>query len=183
MRVSLNALGAYLGLAFALAYGAFSIGTFRAGVSVYVDFLPYATFLWIPLMAVLLGVSGWIWRKRSGLEVFPFQRALQYAFLAYIVYELGYMLVNVVIYNIMDKGFNHAMQLTSLEKRLGQELQYGGKADGMTTDQLAQEKAHPSGPFTFLQLSLGLGYGLVKDFVLSMLIALAIRRKSYLRVR
>jgi hypothetical protein len=183
MRVSLNALGAYLGLLFALVYGAYSIATFRAGVAVYVDFLPYATFLWIPLMAVVLGAAGWIWRRRSSLEELSFQKALKYAFLAYVLYELGYLLVNVVIYDILDKGFNHAMALTSLEKRVAQELQFGGKVDGMTGDQLTYEKAHPSGPLSVFQVLLGFSLALVKDFILSMLIALAIRRKSYLRIR
>ena len=172
MRLSLNTLGIILGVFFTVVYGTFSLFTWHRGVDAYVAFLPFAKFGWETIVVILLIGAGLWWRQ----GYMPFKRGVQYAFLAYVIYELGYALVNVVIYDILDKGFNHGVIVTSLQKELAQSVKMG-----LTTEQikdtLATEEAHPSGPITFLQLLLGFGQSLLFDFIKSMLVALAIQKK------
>jgi hypothetical protein len=172
MRLSLNTLGIILGVFFTIVYGTFSVVTWHRGVDAYVAALPWMKFGWETFVVILLIVAGLWWRQ----GYMPFKRAVQYAFLALVLYEIGYALVNVAIYDIIDKGFNHQMIVTSLQK----ELVSAGRM-GLSTDQikdtLAKELAHPSGPLTFFQLLLGFGQSLLFDFVKSMLVALAIQKK------
>lgn len=172
MRLSLNTLGAILGVCFSIVYATFSLVSWHEGVDAYVAFLPYATFVWAPLVVAILVGAGLIWRKGP----LSFKDAVKYSFLAFIVYELGYAVANVVIYDVLDKGFNHQVTLVSLQNLAAKSSRLGLSTDQIN-DNLAKEKASPSGPMGFLQLALGFGQGLLWDFVKCMIVALVIQRK------
>jgi hypothetical protein len=175
MRLSLNTLAVCLGVFCVIVYGGFTLGTWSAGVDTYTNFLPYATFAWVPFMMILLGFSCWAWWRNGPGEVFPFQSALKFAFIAYIIYELGYALVNILIYNVLDKGYNHTATLARLQKDLNDSAKMGLPLDEIK-DSIAKENASPSGPFTFFQILLGFGLGVIIDFLKSMLIGIAVQR-------
>ncbi|TDX02309.1 DUF4199 domain-containing protein [Dinghuibacter silviterrae] len=171
--MSLNKLGIILGILFSVVYAAFSLGTWHAGVNAYVAFLPYATFVWAPLTVVLLIAGGLTIRKGH----LPFVKALQYAFLAYILYELGYAAVNIIIYNVLDKSWGHQVTMVSLQNLAAKSAKLGLPMDQIN-DSLAQEQKTPTGPLTFLQVLIGLGQGLLWDFVKSMIVALLVQKKA-----
>ena len=162
-----------MGIAFAVIYGAFTFATWGKGVQAYVAGLPYATFAWGPATILILIATGFAYRKQNNLA---FVDALRFAFLAYVIYEVGYALVNVVIYNFIDKGFNHTMTLASLQKDLTDSMKRGLPLDDINKS-IADENAHPSGPFTAIQVLLGLGQGLIWSFMKAMFVALVIRKQ------
>lgn len=172
MRLTLNTLGVVLGMFFTVVYGAVSLVTWRQGVDTYVSFLPWMKFGWETLVFLILIGAGLIMRKGP----LSFKSALQYAFLAYLLYEVGYGFFNILIYNFLQKGFNHLVTVESLNRLITQSERIGAPVE-QAKDSLAKELAHPSGPLTFLQLLLGFGQSLLFDFVKSMLIAVAIQKK------
>lgn len=172
MRLSLNSLGIILGISFSIVYAAISLGTWHAGVDTYVAYLPYMTFIWTPL-TIVLAIAGGLLKREGYLS---FKRALQYAFLAFVVYEVGYGIVNVVIYDILDKTWNHQVSLVSLQNLLAKSIKLGLSTDQIS-DSLAKEKANPSGPLTFMGILIGFGQGILMDFVKSMVVALVIQRR------
>jgi hypothetical protein len=171
--MSLNKLSPILGVVFIAVYAAFSLITWHNGVSAYVAFLPYATFVWAPLTVILLIAGGLLVRTGH----LPFKEAVKYAFLAYLIYELGYALVNILIYNILDKGWGHQVTLLSLQNLAAKSTKLGLPMDQIN-DSLAKEQKDPTGPLTFLQILLGFGQGLLWDFVKSMIVALLIQKSA-----
>lgn len=172
MRLTLNTLGITLGILFTVVYGAVSVITWHQGVQTYVSFLPWMKFGWETLAFLVLIGAGLAMRKGP----LGFKSALQYAFIAFLIYEVGYALFNILIYNILQKDFNHLVTVESLNRLITQSEHVGAPVD-QAKDSLGKELAHPSGPLTFLQLLLGFGQSILFDFVKSMLIAVVIQKK------
>lgn len=172
MRLTLNTLGIILGIFFTIVYGAVSLVTWHQGVVTYVSFLPWMKFGWETLVFLILIGVGLASRKGP----LGFKSALKYAFVAYLIYEAGYAFSNILIYNILQKDFNHLETVESLTRLVQQSERLGAPVD-QVKDSLSKELAHPSGPLTFLQLLLGLGQSILFDFVKSMLIAVVIQKK------
>jgi len=174
--VKLKTLGIYQGIIFTIIFGAFSFITWSRGVDTYIKFGPYILYGWGGLTLVIPVLVGVAYCQITKPKELTFTDALQFAFLTYVIYEVGYATVNVVLSNFLDKGFNHATYVTALHNDIADAIKLGKPADGFNKE-LAFENAHPSGPYTFIQVILSLGQGLIWGFMKAMLVAIVIRKR------
>jgi hypothetical protein len=173
MRISLKTLGILMGIGFVLLFAALSVLYWKAGVEAYYTFLHYSTF--IPWMAVGLALACWLWRQKSGPYV-TFLSALQFFFVAYLIYELGYALVTVVLYDALDKTLYYRVLDYSLTQKKLQYIQQHLPIVQIQ-DALDDARKHSQEGVTTKQVILGFGQNLLLDFVKSLLLAIVLQRK------
>ena len=171
-KLSLKTLGICLGLFFAGLFALLSYSFWKAGIPSYVTFLRYAT--WTPICLVLAACC-WGWRQKNG-PYLPFIKAVQFFFLAYIVYELGYALVTIVLYDALDKQLYFKALSYSLEQMRLQMIQQH-LPDTQIQDTLANATKDKDTGVTAGQVLLGFGQGLLLDFVKSVLLAIVLQKK------
>lgn len=105
-----------------------------------------------------------------------FIKAVQFFFLAYIVYELGYALVTIVLYDVLDKHLYFKALSYSLEQMRLQMVQQH-LPDTQIQDTLANATKDKDTGVTAGQVLLGFGQGLLLDFVKSVLLAIVLQKK------
>lgn len=160
MRISSKALGIRIGLAYTVAFALLSFGCWKEGFDAYYRFLRIFTFT--PTLAALLLGLGWWWRSRREGPV-PFLLMLQYTFLAYLTFEVGYALVTVILYNYLDPNLGYQV--------LKRGIEHSGPAYSSYLNQ-RQNTDTSAG-----QVVLGIGIGLVEDFVKSCVLSIVLQRK------
>jgi hypothetical protein len=178
MRLSLNKLGIVLGLFFGVAYAASLFICWHLGVTPYVYYQRFAT--WIPLILGTLILLGWNWRKRNGDNPLAFLQGLQYAFIAYILFEVITLLSNIVLHNFLDTSLYDKGVLFSLNDQLVYNQTHGGSADKINEIQSSIDytKAHPTKGMPAIQLLLGFGQSIIGSFFKSMLVGFIIQKKD-----
>ena len=174
MRISLKLLGVYMGVFFTLLFAIGSYVCWKAGLSNFVTFLKWST--WAPIMFIGLPVVCFLWRQKNGFYL-SFLEALQFFFVAYLVYEIGYALVNIVLYDVLDKTlYSRALQF-NLEQ-LKASLQQMNQSVVSVQSEIDQAKADPFKGVSVKQLLLGFGQNLVMDFVKSLLLGIVLKEKA-----
>jgi hypothetical protein len=173
MNISLKTLGIYIGIFFGLVFIVLSFCFWKMGPDAYVGFLWYST--WMPVLFLGLGIAGWIWRQSTGL-VLPFKVVLQYAFIAYLVYEVAYAGVTVILYDFIDKSLYYntlKISLIHTKERMAQ-LHL---PDVDIQEAIRQEQQDENKGFTLAQVGMGIAQSILWDFMKSVLIAIVIQRK------
>ncbi len=164
--------GVITGLIFlALNFGGWAM----ASTDTYVSIIGICTF--IPYVIITLIVAGIKLRKQNG-NLMTFAEALKFTFLAYVIYALIEAIGNYVLYALVDPDLTAKVMEISLQK-----TQKMMEAFGASEQQIeeAMSKAQNEPPHTsFKQVFLGLGIGLIWNFVKSLLISLIIRREPKL---
>lgn len=161
--------GVITGLIFlALNFGAWAMGS----VDNYVTVIGIATF--VPYVIIALIIGGIKLRKQND-NLMTFAEALKFTFLAFVIYALIEAIGNYVLYAVVDKDLTAKVMEISLQKT--QKLMESfGASEQQIED--AMTKAQNEPPHTsFKQVFLGLGIGLIWNFVKSLLISLVIRRE------
>jgi hypothetical protein len=113
--------------------------------------------------------------RKQNDNLLTFAEALKFTFLAYVIYALMEAVGNYVLYAIVDKDLTAKVLEISIQKT--QKLMESfGASEQQIEDALAKAQKEPQ--FTsFKQVFLGLGIGLIWNFVKSLLISLVIRRE------
>ncbi len=160
------------GLIAGLGWSAITFAVWAAGIDALVSFSMIGAF--VPVIIGLFVYGGFELRKARGGSL-PFKEALQFAFLAYVIYEVCNALTTYVLYNVIDPTLTTQMLQKSLEKMQGL-LENSGVASGEMDK--AMEKAMEEEPKTSpKQIIFGLGFALIWSFVKSLIIAAIVKKE------
>lgn len=149
-----------------LLYAALLFTTWRAGIGAMATFLTIYTYM--PAVLLIIGGGAW-WLKTNLPEEPDFKTILQYAVLAYLVFELIYAAANYSLFGVLDKTLNNELVehlLTTTRAKLAN--------GGAGKDQIeAVEEMADAGrlPLTLKQTAIGLGQNMLVDFLKSLFIA------------
>ncbi|ULQ53907.1 DUF4199 family protein [Flavihumibacter fluvii] len=149
-----------------LLYAAILFATWRAGIATMASFLTIYTYL--PAVLFIIGAGAW-WLKTNLPEEPDFKTFLQYALLAYLVFELLYAAANYSLFGVLDKSLNNKLVEHLLATTRTKLLNGGAGKDQLE----AVEDLANTGrlPLTLKQTAIGLGQNLVIDFLKSLFIA------------
>ncbi|GAO45313.1 DUF4199 domain-containing protein [Flavihumibacter petaseus] len=154
------------GVSLGLLYGIVLFATYQAGIPVMASFLNIYT--WFPLIIVPVGAVAW-WLRRNLVPVPDLKELLQYAFLAYVVYEVLYAMCTYGLFGLYDRTANDQLirhLLAQTEAKMA-----GQQVPKEKLDEIRKLAGSEKGPLTIRKVLLGFGTNLVLDFIKSLFIA------------
>lgn len=156
-----------------LIYCVLSTVSWVMGTSAYTGFMMIYT--WVPVIFILMLVGAFQERKAKGGYA-SFKEILRFVFLAYITYEVIYMIYYVLLYQIIDTSLSQKVLQESLEKTRA----FMEKMGASETDiDKAMDKAREQGETSiFQQVFLGFGLALVFDFIKAAIIAAIVKKEK-----
>jgi membrane-bound ClpP family serine protease len=165
------------GLKYGVLNGLFAMLIMYGSYFVGFDFFVTTQFTagFIPYMMIILIIVGFQLRRRNG-GYLAFKEAIRFAFLSYVVAAVIIAIGTYILYNVVDKNLTQKTFEASLEKtrQMMQRLN-APQAEINSTLEKMQGTSHVTDAKTIF---LGLGIGLILDFVKSMIISIIIRREK-----
>jgi len=174
MNRSGNRLSLIYGVIGGLLFAAICFGCWKGGDEVFANFLFWYRFL--PVILILFLVGAFQRRKQLG-GYMTVREALAFAFLAYVVYEILYAAVTVLLFNIFDPHLQERL-LPIILKRSRESLERMQAPANDINKMLEETRKDFQGTFTPKQIILGFGMSVVYDFIKSIIIALISQRKN-----
>ena len=155
-----------------LLYAACLFISWKGGINALAGFLSFYT--WAPIIVLIIGGGAWWFISRNKLSP-EFSLVLQYALLAYLVFELWYAASNFSLFGWLDKELNNQLVQHLLDSTKSR-LQNGGagKDQLRTIEELAESGRSP---LTIRQTAIGLGQNLLMDFLKCLFIATITKQK------
>lgn len=154
------------GLSAGLIYAAGLFISYRSGISAMAGFLNAYT--WIPIALLLVG-AGACWLRINVIPVPGLKELLQYAFLAYFIYELCYASATYGLFGWFDPTANDQL-VQHLLMETKQKL--GDNSSGSQRMEAIKALADTTkGPLTIDQTIKGMAQQLILDFLKSLFIA------------
>lgn len=146
-------------------------GSYFAGLDTFVT-VQFISKL-IPYMMVILIIYGFQLRKRNG-GLLPFRDALKYSFMSYVIVAILVAIGTYILFNLVDKDLTQKSFDISLEKI---KTTFAGM--GMKEEELEKAMGKKEAQKTdFPTIFLGTGFSLIWDFVVSLIVAVIIRREK-----
>jgi len=127
----------------------------------------------IPYMMIILIIYGFQLRKRNGGHL-TFRDALKYSFMSYVVVAVLVAIGTYILFNLIDKDLTQKSFDLSVEKMKSTFSGMGMKEEELEKAMGKREAQKTDLPTIFL----GTGFGLIWDFVVSLLVSLIIRREK-----
>lgn len=146
-------------------------GGYFAGLETFVTTQFVSKF--IPYMMVILIVYGFQLRKRNG-GFLSFKEGLQYGFMSYVVVAIIVAMGTYILFNIIDKNLTQKSFDLSLEKMKSLFHNMGMKEEDIDKQTGTKEPQKTD----FSNIFLGTGFGLIWDFIVSLLVSLIIRKEK-----
>lgn len=146
-------------------------GSYFAGLDTFVTAQFYSRF--VPYMMIILIIYGFQLRKRNG-GYLAFKDALRYSFMSYVIVALLVAIGTYILFNLIDKDLTQKSFELSLEKMKATFINMGMKEDEI-------EKAIGNKEVQKTDLAtifLGTGFGLIWDFIVSLIVSIIIRREK-----
>jgi len=142
-------------------------GSYFAGLDTFVTEEFISKF--IPYMMIILIVYGFQLRKRNG-GYLAFKDGLQYSFMSYVIVAIIVAVGTYILFNLVDKNLTQKVYDISFMKykNMGMKEEDLEKLMGKREDQ-------KTGAATIF---LGTGFGLILNFVASLIVAVIIRREK-----
>jgi hypothetical protein len=157
-----------------LLFAAICFACWKGGDSSFANFLFWYRFL--PVILILFLIGAFQRRKQLG-GYLTFKEALAFAFLAYVVYEIFYAAVTVLLFNIVDPHLQERL-VPYILSRTRESLEKMQTPTSDMSRMLEDAKKDFQGTFTPRQIILGFGMSVVYDFAKSVIIALITQRKN-----
>ena len=139
--------------------------SWKLGIGSLAVFMTWYTYL--PLIFLIIA-GGAVWLRYNS-TTFDFKTALQYAVLAYFIFELLYAAANYGLFALVDKEANSLVIQQLLDESVRKM-----KATGVNEDKISAAKTQAEsmkGPLTFSQVLLGFGQNMILNFIKSIFIA------------
>lgn len=146
-------------------------GSYYAGLNSFVTTQFVSKF--IPYMMVTLIVYGFRLRKQNG-GYLSFKEGLQYAFMSYVIAAIIVAIGTYMLFNIIDKNLTQKSFDLSLEKMKTLFHNMGIKEEDIEKQTGTKEPQKTD----FKNIFLGTGFGLIWDFIVSLLVTLIIRKEK-----
>ena len=106
-----------------------------------------------------------------------FKEGLVFAFLAYVIYEVFYALVTLILFKIVDPQLQSKVMVYVAESTKGM-LERFGATDSQIDEMLKNIEESSKYEYTFKQIILGFGMALIYDFIKSIIIALISQKRK-----
>ena len=146
-------------------------GSYYAGLNNFVSVLFVSRF--IPYMMIILIIYGFQLRKRNA-GYLTFRDALKYSFMSYVIVAVLMAIGTYILYNLIDKDLTQKSFDLSLEK-----IKNTFAGMGMKDEDVEKAMGNREAQKTdFATIFLGTGFGLIWDFVVSLIVSLIIRREK-----
>jgi hypothetical protein len=129
----------------------------------------------IPYLFIILLVVGFKLRKDNG-GLYSFKEALQFTFVAYVVFALIEALGNYVLYALVDPDMTAKVMEISIAKTL-QMMEKFGASEAQIEDTVKRMQAEPK-ITSFKQVFLGLGLAIVFNFVKALILSIIIKKNE-----
>ena len=153
----------------ALLFGLWAVGSVENFVAV-TGVTTLITYLFIILLVV-----GFKLRKDNG-GLYSFKEALQFTFVAYVVFALIEALGNYVLYALVDPDMTAKVMEISIAKTL-QMMEKFGASEAQIEDTVKRMQAEPK-ITSFKQVFLGLGLAIVFNFVKALILSIIIKKNE-----
>jgi hypothetical protein len=174
MRISLNRLAVYLGIIFVIVYSWSGYFAWSRGIDVFAVYMRLSLF--IPLIFVTLIVLGWYHRQQNAEPYLSFKQGLQFAFIAYMIFEVGMLVFNITLYNFVDKTLYFKLEeYNLLQTQAG--LVKMHIEDKSVADALDKVRKDPIKDLTVMQILIGVGQDVIWYFLKSMGVGIILQRK------
>jgi hypothetical protein len=152
-----------------LSFGLWALGS----VENYVAVTGVTTF--IPYLFVILLVVGFKLRKDNG-GLYSFKDALQFTFVAYVVYALIEAIGTYVLYAIVDPGMTAKVIEITIAKTL-QMMEKFGASEAQIEETIKKIQAEPK-TTSFKQVFLGLGLAIVFGFIKALVLSIIVKKNE-----
>lgn len=129
----------------------------------------------IPYLFVILGVVGFKLRKDNG-GLYPFKEALQFTFVAYVVFALIEAMGNYILYALIDPEMTAKVMEITIAKTL-QMMEKFGAPEAKIEETIKTLQAEPK-VTSFKQVFLGLGYAIVLNFIKALVLSIIIKKNE-----
>lgn len=165
------------GLKYGILNGLFAMlimyGSYFVGFEFFVTTQFTAGF--IPYMMIILVIVGLQLRRRNG-GYLAFKEAIQFAFLSYVITAIIIAIGTYILYNVVDKNLTQKTFEASLEKT--RQMMQNLNAPQAEIDEALAKMEGTKHVTDAKTIFLGLGIGLILDFVKSMIVSIIIRREK-----
>jgi len=152
-----------------LSFGLWALGS----VENYVAVTGVTTF--IPYLFVILLVVGFKLRKDNG-GLYSFKEALQFTFVAYVVYALIEAIGTYVLYAIVDPDMTAKVIEITIAKTL-QMMEKFGASEAQIEETIKKIQAEPK-TTSFKQVFLGLGLTIVFGFIKALVLSIIVKKNE-----
>jgi hypothetical protein len=146
-------------------------GSYFAGLDTFVTVQFISRF--IPYMMIILIVYGFQLRKRND-GYLAFKEGLQYSFMSYVIVAVLVGIGTYILFNLVDKDLTQKSFDLSLAKMKSTFMNMGMKEEEIEKA-MGGKQAQKTDIATIF---LGTGFGLIWDFIVSLIVALIIRREK-----
>jgi len=175
-----NKLAATFGTLAGILLVIFCFGSWAAGMASFATFLMW--YSWLPVVFLIILVGAFVKRKQLG-GFMSFKEGIQFAFLAYVIFEIFYALSILVLFRIVDPQLQDKVMPFVIEKMRSFMERYGISKDQMT-EIVEKAKEGNANKYTVGQVIMGFGLAIIYDFVKSVIIAaIAQRRKPQVVIK
>ena len=156
-----------------LVYCVLSTIAWVMGTSLFTGFL--MAYTWLPVIFVLVLIGAFKERKAMGGYA-TFKEILRFAFIAYITYEVIYMVYYILLYEVIDTSLSQKV----LQESLAKTRAFMEKMGASETDiEKGLDKAREQGEVSvFKQVFLGFGLELIYDFIKAAIIAAIVKKEK-----
>ncbi|HEY4064233.1 MAG TPA: DUF4199 domain-containing protein [Puia sp.] len=164
-------VGTFYGIIGGVILLLFVVGTYLAGVEVYMSkvvFLGYAIMLLLAAAAVLTE------KKRQG-GFLDLRTGIKTCFTVFVIALGAQTLFNFLLLNVIDPHFKQAAW-QAVVKNTGDVARRFGMPDDLVEKAVADQRSND--PYTFGRMLTGLAFYLIFYFFISLLIAAVVRRKK-----
>ena len=148
--------------------------SYEMGIASLGSFLTWYT--WLPVIFIVVLAGAWYIRTRSA-EPLDLKPMLQYALLAYFLYELIYAGANYYLFAFKDRELNNKLVEYLWQNSAKQMAEKGAGKDQI---EAAAELANSARvPLTFMQILIGFGQNMILHFIKSVIIATITKQKTH----
>jgi hypothetical protein len=152
-----------------LLFGLWAVGSVENFVAV----TGVTTF--IPYLFIILLVAGFKLRKDNG-GLYSFKEALQFTFVAYVVFALIEAVGNYTLFALVDPDMTAKVMEISITKTL-QMMEKFGASEAQVEETVKRMQAEPK-ITSFKQVFLGLGLAIVFNFVKALILSVIIKKNE-----
>jgi len=159
------------GVVAGLIFAGFSFGTYYSGIPSFAGFT--LVYTWIPVIMVLVLILGFNLRKKMGGYI-NFKEALQYALVAYLIYEIIYAIATYVLFVVIDPLLTKKL-LDAIMKTTTDWMRSFGTPQAKIDEAIAnanKQKVETSAG----NIVKGIAWSLIWDFAKSLLIAWIVKK-------
>ncbi len=147
----------------------------KSGAATY--FKVIGIYKFIPIFSVLFFVAAMQLRKKLAGYI-SFQEALKFSFLAFVIFEVLVGVTNFTLFNIIDTSFQEKVAVEGIKITREFAVKMGGAEAAKEMDKnMEAQMAAAKDKLGIAKIVMGIGLMLIWNFILSLLIAVIVKKE------